>query len=194
MKIKKLFAILFAFCMVFLMAGCDLFTTESGGSLVRPGPGSGSGNHNPGGNHTNSDPAPEFVISEKNIGQPIQGRIAVLKDILAPGTMGEYDIIIRNEDTETLRYSFCFGEVFDQPLDYEPFILYRVTCDHVTLDEDWHHAGFTYGNMQIAGGGKHQITLQWQFPFESEQEFSPDDFKSNQLAIHIYIVVEGVQE
>ena len=200
MKKKALLAIFAAFTISATMftVGCGEFNTGGGflGNIFNPTPGNGGGNS---GNTDGEDDTdnkhntvkPEFTITNQNGDWAAQGQIAVLGDgCLAPGTTGEYQFIIKSDSAETLTYRFTLSEYLDNVGIDDPFMMYRVAFNNMYLSEDWHYADYVYGAMQILPNSEHVITLQWQFPFDAEHDFTYDDFKDKQLALNIYIWAE----
>lgn len=204
MKLKGLLAIFAAFIMsaTIFAVGCENFNT-GGGSLLRPGPSFGNGDRDktddtdddddvPSQGQINSKPVPEFTITNQNGAWTLQGAITVLNDgCFVPGRWGQDSFIIKSECDEVVNFSLLFSETLDGESVADPFMTYRVKYNGKFLG-DWQHAEFEYGNIQILPGSEQIWTLEWQSPFESDNEYTYENFKGKQLTVNVLIWSEEV--
>lgn len=131
---------------------------------------------------------PEFEITDQNGEWKAQGKIAIFDEKIKPGSEGEYKFIIKNESDVNLVYGFKLTEYFgNMNENTNPFMQYRLKVDNIPIDDQWHHVGLDYDNIEILSGSKHLLTLEWRWPFENGKDGNDTLIGSTQGQLSVWL-------
>ena len=116
---------------------------------------------------------PEFSIIDSDGDWQANGTIAVFDNTVKPGSNGEYNFVLKNDSDKPLRYRIIFTEYLDgKKAGFEPFMRYRLKLSGVgIIDEEWYCAeDINYYGITILPGERQLVTLEYQWPFEGNNE------------------------
>lgn len=113
--------------------------------------------------------APVIDVSDQLGSWDMQTTIAVLDEMIAPGTSGEYEFVINNPHNVKIIYDIAILEYYNgEPVNNFP-MEFRLRMNNVLLEsEDWHDISeIVYTDIQLLPNTKHSFTLEWRWLFES---------------------------
>lgn len=112
---------------------------------------------------------PQIVVEDNNGEWMAQGTIAVLDDMIAPDSSGEYVFILENPHNVNMLYDFSIKEFYNGEEIADFPMEFRVRMNNVLLEsEEWHSAEeLIYTELVLLPNSTHRFTLEWRWQFES---------------------------
>ena len=120
----------------------------------------------------NDAPVIEMVDNEGKI--EVSRKIAVFDSSIKPGSKGEYQFVLKNPHSYTLRYQFDIKEIFNgEEISNFP-MLYKIKMNNMYIVNEYipydtwvNGESLQFANLDISSSSTQRFTLEWYWPFEN---------------------------
>ena len=117
-------------------------------------------------------PGPDFKpiveVSDTNGKWEDQGAVAVFGSTLQPGSKGEYQFTLSNNNEGDVLYSFYLEPRYQGSANVKFPILFKLKMNNIYMETtDWQTVDkLTYSEIEIKKQSTQVFTLEWEWPFE----------------------------